>query len=465
MTCAEDDYKTVRGIVVPSLYLQHQPASTLIQALTETKANAIAISGQLLEIVPPWKGVRFPDLHLDGWARRLLRPIEGRTALYVRPLSRESDLWDQHYKRVHLIIRQIQATGIRVYLQIQPLAMSFHGQGAQQVPIGPWDFPANIIVPRVARLACPNFPGVVERAIGVCVESAKLFPEVNGYMLDWVEYAAYRFLESLSCACGGCIDRANRQPGGWDLISTGVAAFLKDLCHTPGSGRDLWSRLLDVYATSSQNGFNASLAVLGSLYPGLQRLFEMKAASVGDLMRQLSQGLDITGSGRAFVLRVQPEPLNALSGSRLDSLSPFTTAIAPKLFTFDWGGLPRWYADDLLPFNSVWTETAVLKGICTALGIVPPRNGAVPSDFHVLGSSEQHPVDGSIVRRKINAARNEVGESGVAITPILYPGLPLAQWEEVAYSATATSPDGLWVNGYSYLGPTHMAVLRDVWRG
>jgi hypothetical protein len=144
------------------------------------------------------------------------------------------------------------------------------------------------------------------------------------------------------------------------------------------------------------------------------------------------------------------------------TLAGFCDAVTPKLFTFDYSALPRWFGETLLAWNPALAEEAVLDALIDVMNLpddIRPRSLA---RYGIPAPEEPHPAKVECYQARIDEVIDQV--SGRArCYPIAHAYLPELQWREMVAMIRDSRADGMWVQMHAYLSDRKLAILREEW--
>ena len=463
------------GISVAPPAVQCEGLNAIFDRIAETRACAISTGMGLSEPVARGEGVRQPPVDIDGYERLLDRPWWGRRELWVRsyrthacddalfadtPYRPGGALAPAHLDRdlPHKILAEAHDRGIQAHLQFGVTGVpGLRPEDAWRYPDGSQPDPDR----RVARQGCLNSPHVRAYVLGVVRDAVRQYPEADGLFLDWVEYTVYDLRDHFACTCEHCRQRAGDQGYDWERILHDVRALwyhlhnldARDLEHTRRLMRHPWE-----------------LVELLQTYPGWLEFLRFKADTVTGLYRAVRQAMDDEGAADMELgANGWAPPFNRSSGLDYRALAEICHCVRPKLYTFHWSVLPRWYGQILREWNPKLAESQILDTLIDVLDLpddLAPRSFA---QYHIPAPEENHPARPECWRAKLDeviaqtrASRDEGGELGRCYA-YAHSYRPTAQWKRMVAVVRDSDVDGMWVTRYSYLNDDKLAVLRDMW--
>jgi len=309
--------------------------------------------------------------------------------------------------------------------------------------------------PQVARLVCINNPDVNAYAAALVADTLRAFDMLDGLVIDWAEFPAYRLDELTTCFCTHCAEAARVAGIDWPRVKGDVHAVW-DRLHTLSSH--------DLARVRRAVGSASGLLELLALYPGLVDFVRFKALSVEAFFQSMARV--VRSSARPSVgltARGWAPPWNRVSGFDVRRLAQICDAVAPKLFSFDYAAIPRWYGQPLREWNPALPEDELIRTLLACMDLIETPSRTVLEDFQIPRPDEKHPVDSAAYRRRIAELLDQVSGRS-ACHPIAHAYGPLHDWEETLRTLARTDVDGIWVQMYGYLGDEKLRVLADTWK-
>jgi hypothetical protein len=454
------------GLFVNPIEVQAEGLNAVFANLERVGVSAIATNTRVGQ--PADSGERFPDLHIDGYARVLDRLLWGQRELRVTKypaFPSDPTLYHglsyrppQHqrfsgvdYDIPLKILAEAKRRGWQAHLQFHPL-----------IPPGlrPEDQPVRIDgavpqPPQVAMSGCPNNPVVQAYALALLNDLLRSVDFLDGIFLDWAEWPAYQLADHFTCFCPHCQAKARAQGYDWARITQDV--------------RSLWDTLhsLDTAQLGTIHhllGNPSRLLELLAHYPGWLDLLRFKAASITALYRLMRARLDQLGKDAVQLsARGWAPPWNRSSGMDYRALADICAAITPKLFLFDYAALPRWYGQALLEWNPQLSESAVLDTLVAVLNLPDAIQRRRLTHYHMGGPNVPHHVDLRAYRERVNEIYDQV--AGKAnLYPYLHAYLPAQQWRKFLELMLDSPMQGAWIHMYGYLSDEKLEILRTLWR-
>jgi hypothetical protein len=461
--------KRFLGIFVHPLYVQNEGIQQVFDNLKAVGASAISISPLVARPAAAGKGRRFPDLAKDGYARVVARPVWGKTerdlefflvyepnlSLYeggaYKPLTRPipSDV-DRDVPRA--MIAEAKKRGIQVHIQIHPLLPPNLPEQDQSVyPDGSVPQPPQYVF---APYACPNNPSAKTYGSALVEDTIQHLPNIDGLFTDFVEYGAYSLEDHFSCFCQHCERKAREQGFDWDVIKRDVTALWNWLHSLTPRELERSRRLL---CNPSE------LVELLAHNPGWLQFLDFKAKSVVGFYRQVRQLLDKLGAKEVVLsARGWPPPWNRSSGMDYRALAEVCTAVTPKLFSFAYSALPRWYGQTLLTWNPELSESEILDALVEWMNLPDDIEGRSFGDYHVPAPTELQPAKAEVYRSRLDEVMDQVAGKANCY-PFAHAYLPEEQWKRMIAVIRDSRVDGMWVQMYAYLSDRKLEILREMW--
>lgn len=450
------------GIFVNPMYAQSDGIDAVLDRCESMGATAIATTPNL--VMPDENGHRIPELHVDGYARVLARPVFGKTEFNCRPLrafeadpARYSDTPyrppgtgiaapDDINRDLPLtLVKAARARGLAAYVQVTPF-----------IPPGirPEDQPQRIDgtrpqAPQVAMAGCLNAPRVRAYARALVSETLTQYEALDGFLIDWAEYGAYALEDLFTCFCPHC--KAAYPDADWDRI-TRDAERAFDALHRLGPAE------LQAMARSDE----ATRQRFFEDHQGLLDLADIKRRTVRAVYLEVRQELAATHPGAHLVARGWAPPLNLASGLDFGALAGVADEFAPKLFTFDFNALPRWYAEVLQGWNRGADAHDLLTALLPLLDLPDGLARREMDDYRIPGPGEEHHAEVSALLRRVEQVR-EAGRGKALIRPFVHAYLNEPKWSELLQSLHGTATDGIWVQMYGYLSDEKAQALERAW--
>jgi hypothetical protein len=307
----------------------------------------------------------------------------------------------------------------------------------------------------VALSACLNAPAAEAYGLALIEDVLQHFSDIDGLIPDWVEYGAYRFEEHFTCFCSHCERQAREQGFDWDRIKNDVTVLWNWFHSLSPRELERSRRLL----------FNPSeLLELLIHHPGWLHFLQFKAESVVRFYRKVRQLLDNLGLEKiSLSARGWPPPWNRSSGMDYRSLAEVCTAVTPKLFTFDYSVLPRWYGQTLLDWNPGLSESGILDALVEWMNLPDDFIHRSFVNYHIPAPAELHPARLEVYRTRLDEVVDQVNSQAHCF-PFAHAYLPEPQWKRMVALIRDSRVDGMWVQMYGYLSDRKLEILRHMWR-
>ncbi len=455
------------GIIVTPANVQDEGLHAVMDTVVRCGATAIAIDPWLLRPTTPDKGSRIPDLHIDGYERRFGRPLFGKHELHVESFlayEPEQGLYSRtSYKRPTValppeldrtipqqLIEEGQRRGLAVHMGLAPFLPPGLRDTNRPVRVDG----QSLQPPYIAANGCLNQPDVRAYALAAIEDLVTHYPDIDGLILDWAEFGAYRLEEHFTCFCSACQVQALNADYNLGEIQRDVLALWNVLHHlTPAK-----------LAHAQRLAANPSelLEALGA-YPGLLAFLQFKADCVVGFYRDVRALLNRMGQNSiALSARGWISPWNRSSGMDYRRLASICDAVLPKIFTFDHSVLPRWLGQKLQKWNPTLPESLILETVKGWLNLPDDIERPSFGDYNIPAPEEKHPAHLSAYKMRLEETAAQVkGQSH--LYPIAHPYMPDCQWRDMIALIRDSPVDGMWVNFYSYLTDQKFEILREVW--
>lgn len=457
------------GVFVPTVYLQYEGVEPILDRIQNAGGTAVCLYPRLGRPAQGGAGERFPDLHIDGFERILDRPLWGRRDLDIETFPAfESDralYGDTPYRPATIAIPQdvdrqdavvtaissAHRRGLEAHLLIHPLLVP--GLRDSDTPRSAAGRADDGQV--VARSACPSSPDARRYAIALARDTVAHAPDVDGLFLDWTEFRAYALGDLFGCICSHCGARARAAGYSWDEI---VAAL-----------RGAWQAASELTPDGLLRFRHAmrtprELIRLLAGHRALLAWIEFKARTVTELHREVRAALDADGAGHVMLTaRGWAPPWNLVSGLDYERLPNICGAVAPKIFTFDYAAIPRWYGRTLADWNPRLPEELILDALVEVLDLPDDRAPRRFAAYQMPAPGESHPTPPEAYATRIEEVAEAVA-GRVPCYPIIHAYLPEGQWKRMVAIVRDGPANGTWVQMYGYLSDPKLRILRDTWR-
>ncbi|MFZ0548374.1 MAG: hypothetical protein WAM60_23200, partial [Candidatus Promineifilaceae bacterium] len=309
--------------------------------------------------------------------------------------------------------------------------------------------------PYVANNGCLNNPAVRAYALAAIQDFICHYPDLDGLILDWAEFGAYRLQEHFTCFCPACEQAALAMGYDWQEMHQDVQTLWELLHHLDPQHLAQSRRLL---SNPSQ------LAELLMTFPGILNFQRFKADCVVNFYREVRLLLDNWGfhkvglSARGWI-----SPWNRSSGMDYRRLAEVCTAVLPKLFTFDHAVLPRWLGQTLQEWNPDLPEPLILEAVKRWLNLPDDIQRPTFADYNIPAPDQPHPAHLSTYSQRLEETADQVNGRS-RLFPIAHPYLPDDQWQQMVALIRESPVDGMWVNFYSYLTDQKFEIMRQTWQ-
>lgn len=458
--------KSFIGVFLNPYFVQSEGLDAVFDRLESMGTTAVATHSRIGRPVGDNEGVRFPDLHGDGHRRVLARNLWGSRALQIE--TAESFMHDPAFYGQNpyapepepvpdwegadapmAIVREAKARGMEVHLMTHPF---LHGDLREE------DVPVYVDGHRPAEKRfsgnmCLNSPVAREFALAKVAELVHFFPDIDGIMPDWVEFGAYKLEDVFTCFCPHCEAEALRHGFDWELVCRDTLAAW-DWLHALAPAT--------VERLAGPEGDDALDRALKNK-PGLREFVRFKANAVSRFYRDLRQFLTDRGRENITITsRGWPPPWNAASGMNYGLNAEFCEVAAPKLFTFDYCAIPRWYGEVLSKWNPLLGESAILDMLVRTLNLPDAIEGRRFEHYYIPAPDELHLAGiecyGPRIEKVIAAVPGER-----KVRPFTHAYLPLPQWREMLHLMKDLPVDGIWIQMFGYLSDEKMQAVGEIW--
>ncbi len=468
------------GIHLSPAAVQYEGLNAVLDRIQATGATAIGTGLTVFEPSHPGAGRRQPPLDVDGTARLLDRPLWGKREIWLkgyrshaydgdlfadtpyRPdggiatggdLAPGGDVAPSHIDRdlPHKIVETAQQRGMRVYVSLSPLCVpGLRDDDQPRYVDGSLPDPAR----RVAGQGCPNNPDVAAYAVALVRDIVRHHPTIDGIFLDWLEYTVYQLEDYFDCFCPHCAAKARAAGYDWAGMRRDVRATWDWLHHLAPDDLGQIRRV-----TTSP----AETITWLSDHTGWLDLFRFKADTVCGLYATLREAMDAEGAtGMELGVNGWAPPFNLSSGADYRRLADIVTSVRPKLHTFHWSTLPRWYGERLQAWNPALDEESILDTLVTLLELPDERSPRSFDKYHIPAPDEMHPALPRTWRNKLQQVVDRVDHHATCYA-YAHAYRPLRQWRQMIEVVRETDVDGMWVQRYGYLSDAKLDALAELW--
>jgi len=465
--------KKFLGIQLSPTIVQYEGLQAVMDRIQDVGADAVCLGFGIARPAEPGQGRREPPLDIDGWERLLDRPLWGKRELWLHgyrthdydvslfadtPYHPGGELAPEARDREvpMAIVAEAHARGMRAHVQASPTVVpGVRPEDDIVYPDGSHPDPNR----RVARQGCLNSPAVRAYGLALVRDTIRHSANADGLCLDWVEYTTYTLEDHFACLCPHCAAAAGAAGYDWERIRRDVTAMWDRL-------HNLTSRDLERAARIAARPWEA--AELLQAYPGWLDFLRFKADTVRGWYADVRRAMNEEGASTMELgANGWAPPFNRSSGMDYRGLADIVQTVRPKLFTFHWSALPRWYGETLLRWNPALSERQLLDALVACLDLpdaVSPRSFA---SYHIPAPEDDHPATPESWRAKLDEVVDQVGAgSGGRCRCYAYAHSyrSEAQWKRMVAVVRDSRVDGMWVQRYEYMNDDKLAALKGMWR-
>ena len=461
------------GVTVQPMYFQSEGVEVVLDTLAAAGVNAIAISPSVYKQIdelpsddaaglseelprrePPVDGgagsVRVVERLLWGKEEVLINPspsvapnMEFYEGLKYQP-SQATEFTESTGGLIQQIIDDAHARGMKVYFQLSAVQVpSQFDEDMQRLPNG--EYPRQRMVHTVS-LASDDVRAYICARVKDLMTS---YPVIDGLRHDWPEHPPYRlgdaFLDFSENARRIAASPSLSLGGGFDFESMRLAAdaLYNRLQHLTND---------DLSALSDPHSVPYFLAKMLARNPELAELLRFKAALTTLYIKELREALDSVSQGKDLSPNAFPPPLSLLSGMNFSDVSEHADSINMKIYTMHWPQMIRFYAEELLEYNDIPLDEALLvKAISNLFDFEDGDTGTSLKDYRYPSPGDPHRAGLEAQSRKIRQAQSEVGERA-KLYPTVHGYGPSEDFETRLRLAWDAGTPGIWINRYCYLG-------------
>ena len=105
------------------------------------------------------------------------------------------------------------------------------------------------------------------------------------------------------------------------------------------------------------------------------------------------------------------------------ALASICAAVTPKLFTFDYSALPRWYGQTLLAWNPDLSESEILDTLVAWLSLQDNFKERSFANYHIPAPKELHPARLELYRMRLDEVVDQVAGQALCL-PFAHAYLP-----------------------------------------
>ena len=198
-------------------------------------------------------------------------------------------------------------------------------------------------------------------------------------------------------------------------------------------------------------------------FSGYCDFLRFKSDVVHGLYHEIRKAMDQSGyADIELVANGWAPPFNRSSGMDYGRLAETVQCVRPKLYTFHWSSMPRWYGQVLKSWNPDLGESAILEAIKTWFNLPDNIKSPTFANYHIPRATENHPVHFETFAHRVDEVVRQVGER-VPVTPLAHGYVPLEQWKQTVTVVRDTAADGMWVQRYCYLSDEKISALAEIW--
>ena len=456
------------GMVMTPMDVQVEGLGVVMDRIAATGATAIGCGRGISREAPKGGGDREPPLDIDGYERVLDRPAWGKRELYLEGFSAakpDRPLYDDTpYKPPYKepppeldrdlpdkIYEDARGRGWKVCGSASPLDVpGLRGEDRMRWVDGSIPDPKR----RVARQGCPSAPNVRAYTIAKVLDAIGHDPKIDGICIDWLEYTTYLLEDHFSCFCLHSKRHAEELGYNVGRMEADARALWDGLHQLTGASLEASRRI-------TRNP--SELLELLVRFPGWFDLLRFKADVVCGLYAEIRCAMDAAGYGNVeLVANGWAPPFNRSSGMDYARLSGIVQSVRPKLYSFHWSALPRWYGQTLKAWNADLGESQLLTAIKEGFNLTDDIVHPTFAHYHIPGPDENHPVHPETFRQRIDEVVSQVA-GRVPVFPLAHAYRPAAQWKRKVAIVRDSPADGMWVQRYCYLSDEKLRILGEIW--
>lgn len=442
------------GITMMPEWIQSEGIDRVLANLVDrAKVTAVATSPYVMEPAGEKDGSREPPIDAGAGSVRLLdRTLWGKRDLFVRTApsftpdtrlyaglayqpAKPNELTRRQGGMVKDFLREAKRRGLKTYLQVQAAIppgyrVQFGGPAEADAP----RLPDGRIPPRrLANNGSLASPDIRNYTCALLKDLASVYPEVDGFRVDWPEYPPYFLDDAFLDFC----DHARRAAERHGIPFARMKNDALSAYHNLHGG--LTNAMLEPVGR-----YRLLLAL--AEYPGLADLMRLKALLVEDTLRAFREALP---KQMELMPNAFPPPLSLASGMDFARVAGLVNGFSVKLYTMHWPMILRFWSETLVKANPQVAEDRVTRAVEHWLELSGMAGVRRLADFRYPEPEEAHPVADSAMESKIRAAREQAGNVPVyALAHGYGPVNDFARRLRVAYEAAGRR---VWINRYGYL--------------
>ena len=124
------------------------------------------------------------------------------------------------------------------------------------------------------------------------------------------------------------------------------------------------------------------------------------------------------------------------------TLAEVCYAVTPKLFTFDYSVLPRWYGQTILEWNRQLSESAVLDALVDWMNLPDDIERRSFVNYNIPAPEELHPAKIESYRVRLDEVAAQV-DGKALVYPFAHAYLPERQWKRMVGMVRDSRVDGM----------------------
>jgi len=455
--------KQFLGIFANPIYVQNEGLQQVFDNLESVGTKAICIVPRVARPAEQG-GKRYPDLHMDGYERIVGRPVWGQYEIYLESFLAYEPNPALYEKSPYTPPIKPAPPGLDIEIPQKMIAEAHKRDMQAHMLLHPF-IPPNIrpeekpvyingTVPQPPQItfnACLNNPAAEAYGFALIEDVIQHYPDLDGIFTDWAEYGAYRLEDHFTCFCPHCEQKATEQGFDWTVIKRDVTSLW-------GWLHKLTPRELEHSRRLLKNP--SELLELLTHHPGWLQLLQFKAQTVTRFYQRVRELLN---PNIALSARGWPPPWNRSSGMDYRAMAGICAAVTPKLFTFDYSVLPRWYGQTLLGWNPGLSEPEILDALVEWMSLQDNFKRRSFANYHIPAPTELHPARLELYRMRLDEVVDQVAGQALCY-PFAHAYLPEPQWKRMVAIVRDSRVDGMWVQMYGYLSDRKLQILQEMWQ-